>query len=89
MEVETVHEVEQLQALVRDAKARRLKVSIAGSRHSQGGHTYTAGGVVLDMRGFNRILAIDTDGADHHRRERRDLGRGAARHRARGAWRSR
>ena len=60
VEVDTVHQVEQLQALVRDAKARHLKVSISGSRHSQGGHTYTAGGVVLDMRGFNRILAIDT-----------------------------
>ncbi len=60
VEVDTVHQVEQLQALVRYAKARHLKVSISGSRHSQGGHTYTAGGVVLDMRGFNRIIAIDT-----------------------------
>jgi FAD/FMN-containing dehydrogenase len=57
--VDHLREVEQLQAAVRDAKARKLKVSISGSRHSQGGHTYTAGGVVLDMRGFNRILAID------------------------------
>jgi decaprenylphospho-beta-D-ribofuranose 2-oxidase len=61
-EVDTVHQVEHLQAVVRDAKARGLKVSISGSRHSQGGHTYTAGGVVLNMRGFNRILAIDTAG---------------------------
>lgn len=51
---------EQLQAIVRDAKDRGFKVSISGSRHSQGGHTYTAGGVVLNMRTFNRILAIDT-----------------------------
>ena len=57
--VSDVREVEQLQAILRDAKARKLKVSIAGSRHSQGGHTYTAGGVVLNMRRFNRILAID------------------------------
>jgi FAD/FMN-containing dehydrogenase len=57
--VSDAREVEQLQAIVRDAKARKLKVSISGSRHSQGGHTYTAGGVVLNMRRFNRILAID------------------------------
>jgi FAD/FMN-containing dehydrogenase len=38
-----------------------LKVSISGSRHSQGGHTYTAGAVVLNMRGFNHVLAIDPD----------------------------
>jgi decaprenylphospho-beta-D-ribofuranose 2-oxidase len=57
--VNDVREVEQLRAVLRDAKARKLKVSISGSRHSQGGHTYTAGGVVLNMRGFNRIRAID------------------------------
>jgi FAD/FMN-containing dehydrogenase len=57
--VSDVAQVEQLQAIVRDAKARKLKVSISGSRHSQGGHTYTAGGMVLNMRRFNRILAID------------------------------
>jgi len=52
--------IDDLRAVLRDAKARGLKVSISGSRHSQGGQTYTAGGVVLDMRGFNRILAIDS-----------------------------
>ena len=57
--VEPVREVEQLRAVVRDARQRGLKVSIAGSRHSQGGHTYTPGGVVLDMRSFNRIRDID------------------------------
>ncbi len=51
--------VKQLQSVVRDAAERGLKVSIAGSRHSQGGHTYTEGGVVLDMRSFNRIRTID------------------------------
>ena len=58
--LEHARDVDQLGAVLRDARARGLKVSIAGSRHSQGGHTYTAGGVRLDMRGFNRILAIDT-----------------------------
>lgn len=59
--VDDVREVEQLRAIVRDAKARGLKVSMSGSRHSQGGHTYTPGGVVLNMRGFNRVRAIDPD----------------------------
>jgi decaprenylphospho-beta-D-ribofuranose 2-oxidase len=54
-----VRRLEQLQAVLRDAKDRKLKVSISGSHHSQGGHTYTAGGVVLNMRRFNRILVID------------------------------
>ncbi len=33
---------------------------MAGSHHSQGGQTYTAGGVQFDMRGFRKVLAIDT-----------------------------
>src|SRR6185295_5891028 len=31
-----------------------------GSHHSQGGQTYTTGGVQFDMRGFRKVLAIDT-----------------------------
>lgn len=57
--VDDVRELEQLRAVLRDARQRKLKVSISGSRHSQGGHTYTAGGVVLNMRRFNRIRAVD------------------------------
>ncbi|HUF34832.1 MAG TPA: FAD-binding oxidoreductase [Gemmatimonadales bacterium] len=63
--VDTVHdatELEQLRAVLREARARGLKVSMSGSRHSQGGHTYRPGGVVLNMRTFNRILDIDTAG---------------------------
>ena len=58
--VDQPREIGELQAVVMDARARGLKVSISGSRHSQGGHTYTEGGVVLNMRRYNRILAIDT-----------------------------
>jgi decaprenylphospho-beta-D-ribofuranose 2-oxidase len=57
--VESVRGLEQLRSVLREARQRGLQVSISGSRHSQGGHTYTAGGVVLDMRGFNRIRTID------------------------------
>src|SRR5687767_7789770 len=49
--VDRVRDLEQLRRIVGDAALQRLKVSISGSRHSQGGHTYTTGGVVLDMRG--------------------------------------
>jgi decaprenylphospho-beta-D-ribofuranose 2-oxidase len=62
VQVEEARDVERLRAVLRDARARRLKVSISGSRHSQGGHTYRPGGVVLNMRTFNRIRDIDTTG---------------------------
>jgi FAD/FMN-containing dehydrogenase len=57
--VERIHDLEQMRALLREAKDKGLKVSIAGSRHSQGGQTYTDGALVFDMKGFNRILALD------------------------------
>ncbi len=57
-----VQDVDEMGAALADARERGLKVSIAGSRHSQGGQTYTEGGVVLSMRGFNRILAVDPVG---------------------------
>lgn len=59
LRVDTVSQTEQLVDILKDAAAKHLKVSIAGSRHSQGGHTYVDGGVVLDMSRFTRILAID------------------------------
>jgi FAD/FMN-containing dehydrogenase len=58
--LDDARDVEQLQTILKDARERGLKVSISGSRHSQGGHTYRRGGVVLNMRTFNRILEIDT-----------------------------
>lgn len=37
------------------AREHRLKVSVAGVRHSMGGHAFAAAALVLDMRRFNRI----------------------------------
>ena len=58
--VNRLETVEALQAALKDARDKGLKVSMAGSHHSQGGQTYTAGGVQFDMRGFRKVLAIDT-----------------------------
>nr|WP_233569770.1 FAD-binding oxidoreductase [Falsibacillus albus] len=45
--------------VIEEANEKGLKVSIAGKRHSQGGHTYYPGAVVLDMKPYNKILHID------------------------------
>ncbi len=37
------------------ARANNLKVTCAGQQHSMGGQTFTHGGLVLDLRNFNRI----------------------------------
>jgi decaprenylphospho-beta-D-ribofuranose 2-oxidase len=59
-EVVYSREVADLQAVVRRAAAEKLKVSIAGKRHSQGGHVFYKDAVVLDMTRFNKILQLDT-----------------------------
>jgi hypothetical protein len=38
------------------ARDNRLSITTAGLRHSMGGQAFRKGGIVLDMRGFNRIV---------------------------------
>ncbi len=45
----------QLRDLLRRARETKLGVSVAGARHSMGGHTIAAGGVVIDMLPFNAL----------------------------------
>jgi FAD/FMN-containing dehydrogenase len=45
----------QLRELLARAKQDRLPVSIAGARHSGGGHTIAPRGIVLDMLRFNHM----------------------------------
>ncbi|MGO4375079.1 FAD-dependent oxidoreductase, partial [Paenibacillus sp. MCAF20] len=52
-------EEEQLISLVKDAKGKGLTLSIAGQRHSQGGHTYYKDGIVVDMTSYNKIITVD------------------------------
>lgn len=41
------------------ARRRGLGVAIAGGRHAMGGQQFLDGGVLLDMRGMNRIVEFD------------------------------
>lgn len=42
-----------------EAEKQNLKVSIAGARSSQGGHTFYPDALLLDMLEFNQILSFD------------------------------
>ena len=53
VEVRSVDEIAKTLAFARDNK---LAVTTAGVRHSMGGQAFRKGGIVLDMRGFNRIV---------------------------------
>jgi FAD/FMN-containing dehydrogenase len=50
--------VDALQALVRSARTEGQAVSVAGGRHAMGGQQFAAGGVLVDMRRMNRVLAF-------------------------------
>jgi FAD/FMN-containing dehydrogenase len=58
-EIARVETVAAMQAAVRRARAEGLKVSIAGARHSQGGHVFYPGALVLDMTGFDHVRRVD------------------------------
>ncbi|MFS0655948.1 FAD-binding protein [Bacillus sp. 179-C3.3 HS] len=52
-------EIETLKAVLDEAAKEQLPISIAGTQHSMGGHTYYENGIVLDMTEYRRILAFD------------------------------
>jgi FAD/FMN-containing dehydrogenase len=46
----------QLAEVLKKARVEGLKVSIAGARHSMGGHTIYPSGIAIDMLPFNQII---------------------------------
>lgn len=56
---------QQLQQLLDRAKRDGMRVSIAGARHSMGGHTIIPGGIVLDMLPFHQMKLDEKAGILH------------------------
>jgi FAD/FMN-containing dehydrogenase len=50
--------IQTLRRLLRDAKGQHVPVSLAGARHSMGGHTFTPDGIVVDMQPL-RAMSLD------------------------------
>src|SRR5688572_14953718 len=57
--IEVIRSEDDLQRVLAEARAQKRKISISGSRHSQGGQTYFDDAIVLDMRGYNKVLHLD------------------------------
>jgi FAD/FMN-containing dehydrogenase len=51
-----VHSVDDIAKTLAFARDNKLSITTAGVRHSMGGQAFRKGGIVLDMRGFNRIV---------------------------------
>jgi FAD/FMN-containing dehydrogenase len=50
----------EVQAVVREARAEGMAISIAGGRHAMGGQQFGEGTILLDTRRLNRVLAFDS-----------------------------
>ena len=55
-----VHSVDDIAKTLAFARDNKLSVTTAGVRHSMGGHAFRKGGIVLDMRTFNKIVLNET-----------------------------
>src|SRR5712671_3937478 len=52
--------VDELRAAILRAREEGLRVSVSGSRHSMGGQQFGTGMLLLDMRGMNRVVGLDS-----------------------------
>ena len=60
-EVVPVASAEAISAALRRARAAGLPVAVAGGRHAMGGQQFCSGGIVLDTRPLDRVLALRPD----------------------------
>jgi len=56
-----VRSLEEIGAALAHAGAAGKPVSIAGGRHAMGGQQFCAGGILLDTRPLDRVLALDLE----------------------------
>ena len=59
--IATPERIEELEALLAEAHQHGLKVSIFGSRHSQGGQVVYDNALAIDMRNFDEVTDIDVE----------------------------
>lgn len=51
--------VNHFSRIINYAKANNKKISIAGQKHSQGGHAFCQNSILIDITNFNKILRLD------------------------------
>ncbi|GAE35475.1 FAD-binding oxidoreductase [Halalkalibacter akibai] len=58
-EIKKGKEEESFVSIIQEANDQDIPISIAGKRHSMGGHTYYHDAIILDMTSYNQILEFD------------------------------
>jgi len=59
--VVTPRNTAEVQEIIRQAKAKRMAISVAGGRHAMGGQQFGTDTVLVDMTGLNSLTAYDAD----------------------------
>ena len=52
----------EIQNVIHECHRQNKALSVSGSRHAAGGQQFAEGSTLLDMRGFNRVMGLDTAG---------------------------
>jgi len=52
---------DEIRACIADARSAGKSISIAGGRHAMGGQQFAEAGILLDMRGMNRVVSFDDE----------------------------
>lgn len=55
----TPYSYSEISSLITKAKKENLKISIAGIRHSQGGHAFYNDAIVINLKNLNKIIDLD------------------------------
>ncbi|HUF16949.1 MAG TPA: FAD-binding oxidoreductase [Thermoanaerobaculia bacterium] len=59
-DIETPESADQVQDLVRHAASRGRPLAIAGRRHAMGGQQFRSDATLINIRGLNRVLELDS-----------------------------
>jgi len=58
--IETPKSIEEIQSIVKKAKAEGLSISIAGGRHAMGGQQFGKDTILVNMSEMNKVLNLDS-----------------------------
>lgn len=58
--------LDEVKGALEFAQAEGIGISIAGKRHSMGGHTLAPNALLVDMTGFNKVLEVDVENKTLH-----------------------
>lgn len=60
-QINTPTSYKEIQDILHYAKKHNLKITVTGSRHSQGGHAFYPHGIIIDLEKLNKVLHFNAE----------------------------